>query len=81
MFKNLNVLIDPIQCDQIWRNLATLAPFKKPWLNFEGLFIIWQNLNLTLAKNVLLLGKFSLLQIVIYLKIVQPSVTLLQCNV
>ena len=32
------------QCDQIWRNFKILLQF------FEGLFTIWRNLELTLAK-------------------------------
>ena len=38
------------QCDQIWRNFATLAQLKSFGQIFEGLFCILQIFNLTLAK-------------------------------
>ena len=38
------------QCDQIWRNFATLAQLKSFGQIFEGLFRILQIFNLTLAK-------------------------------
>ena len=38
------------QCDQIWQNFATLAQFEKSWVNYEGSFSIWLNVNLTLSK-------------------------------
>ena len=41
-----------LQCDQIWRNFATLAKTLKSWAIFEGLFTIWENFGQTLANLV-----------------------------
>ena len=38
------------QCDQIWRNFATLAKVCILWQFFDSLFRIWQNTNVTLAN-------------------------------
>ena len=58
---------------------ATISPlwheFKSLVQMFEGLFSIWQNFDPTYcSKNVLLLGKFSLLQMAQNSKVIQPSV-------
>ena len=37
------------QCDQVWRNFATLAKIKSLWPFFEGLFNIWKNCEPNLA--------------------------------
>ena len=44
------------QCDQIWRNFATLAIFLSYWQFCEGLFRIWQSFEHTLANFLMLLG-------------------------
>ena len=38
------------QCDQIWRNFATLQNLQSLGRIFEGLFTIWQNFKPTLAN-------------------------------
>ena len=48
----------------LWHNFKSIGQI------FASLFSIWQNVNLTLAKNVMLLGKFSLLSIATYFKII-----------
>ena len=37
------------QCDQIWRNFATLAKFYKSWANY-GLYFTWQIADPTLSN-------------------------------
>ena len=39
-----------VQCDQIWRNFATLANLTSIWQIFDSLFLIWQNAEHTLAN-------------------------------
>ena len=46
--------------------------FKSLEQNVDGLFSIWQNL-IFLCQNNMILGKFSLSQLVTYFKIIQPS--------
>ena len=41
-----------IQCDQIWRNFATLAKSLKSWAILGDLFTIWQNFGPALASFV-----------------------------
>ena len=38
------------QCDQIWRNFATLAKFWKTFANFKGLLVFGQNFLPNLVK-------------------------------
>ena len=40
------------QCDQIWRNFATLAKFKNIWQLYKGLVSIWQTFEPTLENSV-----------------------------
>ena len=40
-----------VQCDQIWRNIATLAKSSN-WQIYDGLFTIWQKFEPTLANFV-----------------------------
>ena len=63
------------QCDQIWRNLTQVAKFNK-CLGHISLRIVstWQPFEPTLpAKISMLLGKFSLLQMNKYWKIILSS--------
>jgi len=39
-----------IQCDQIWRNFATLQTFTSFWQIFHHLFLIWQNAEYALEN-------------------------------
>ena len=44
---------DQNQCDQIWRNFATVAKFTSFgnfWQTVDSLFLIWQNADHTLAN-------------------------------
>ena len=38
------------QCDQVWRNFVTLEKVYKSLEQFNGLFLIWQNAEPTLAN-------------------------------
>ena len=49
------------QCDQIWRNFATLAKFCKSLGNFEKLKLVFGNFVNLLGQIDKLLGKFPLL--------------------
>ena len=46
----MGLKFDRKQCDQMWRNFAMLAQFKKSRQIFVNLFCIWLNVNITLAK-------------------------------
>ena len=61
------------ECDQIWRNFATLAKFCKSLGNFEKLKLVFGNFLNLLWKIVMLLGKFPLLWLAQYWKIIYPS--------
>ena len=39
-----------LQCDQIWRNFATLQKLTCIWQILDSLFLIWQNAEHTLAN-------------------------------
>ena len=61
------------QCDQIWRNFATLAKFCKSLGNFEKLKLVFGNFVNLLGQIDKLLGKFPLLWMAQYWKIIYPS--------
>ena len=48
LFQGLRICLD--QCDQIWRNFATLATLTRIWQKFDSLFFIWQNAEPTLTN-------------------------------
>ena len=47
---SLDTQVSQNQCDQIWRKFTSV------WQIFDGLFLIWQNMQLTLAIFFALLG-------------------------
>ena len=49
-YEPLSVDMHWVQCDTIWRNLATLANVYKSLANFVSLFLIWQNAEPILAN-------------------------------
>ena len=61
------------QCDQIWRNFATLARSKIYLAIFESLFSVWIFFWTNCGKFWMSFGKFSLTIMAKYWKIIQPS--------